>query len=491
MRRPLQLEAGSRRWLFPTADASLAAIARSLLAAGSDDSEAASAALAEQLAGDPPLLLWAVCKAAAEGQPAPRSVSDVAHALAAGALDWMSCPGQTDLAEEPSSDQARPYADRVAGDLATAQLAGAMAQPGGAEGNTAECAQAAILFGLLAAATDWLTLCACSPISANSDATEGASPLPEDMPQWLAGHLPAEAVRCVEQAVEMLRGSEPSAESQAAEVEAAGRVAAKGRRHWLAEVPHAGAMFPRLADRLVRLRQLEEDFQVTLESEKLESLAEFAAGAGHEINNPLTVIAGRAQMLLHSETDRERCRGLALMKVQAMRVHEMIADLRLFARPPELDLRQIDLVEPIDSLLAKLAPRAAAHAIVLQRTGDPGPLEARVDEVQLTVALKAICENAIESIGHTGKIDVSLDVSLDGDDREIRIAVTDDGKGIPDDEVRRHLFDPYYSGRQAGRGLGFGLSKAWRIVTNHGGRIDVESEPKKGATFTIVLPRGG
>ncbi|NQT39388.1 MAG: HAMP domain-containing histidine kinase [Planctomycetes bacterium] len=482
MRRPLQLEVGSRRWLFPTADASLAAIARSLLAAGSDDSEAASAALAGQLAGDPPLLLWAVCKTAVEGQPAPRSVSDVAHALAAGALDWMSCPGQTDLAEEPSSDQAREYADRVAGDLATAQLAGAMAQTDGAE-----CAQAAILFGLLAAATDWLALCAGSPISPDTDSTEGASPLPEDVSQWLAGHLPAEAVRCVEQAVEMLRGSEPSAESHAAEVEAAGRVAAEGRWHWLAQVPHAGAMFPRLADRLVRLRQLEEDFQVTLESEKLESLAEFAAGAGHEINNPLTVIAGRAQMLLHSETDRERCRGLALMKVQAMRVHEMIADLRLFSRPPELDLQQTDLVEPIDSLLAKLAPRAAAHAIVLQRTGDPGPLEARVDEVQLTVALKAICENAIESIGHTGKIDVSLD----GDDREIRIAVTDDGKGIPDDEVRRHLFDPYYSGRQAGRGLGFGLSKAWRIVTNHGGRIDVESEPKKGATFTIVLPRGG
>jgi signal transduction histidine kinase len=68
------------------------------------------------------------------------------------------------------------------------------------------------------------------------------------------------------------------------------------------------------------------------------------------------------------------------------------------------------------------------------------------------------------------------------------IRVSDDGPGITPDE-RRRIFDPFFSARQAGRGLGMGLPKCWRIVTNHGGRIGVESERGRGAVFTIALPR--
>jgi signal transduction histidine kinase len=96
-----------------------------------------------------------------------------------------------------------------------------------------------------------------------------------------------------------------------------------------------------------------------------------------------------------------------------------------------------------------------------------------------------MCRNAMEAIGREGTIELSADV----DGHEVRLHVSDDGPGIPPEE-RRHIFDPYYSARQAGRGLGMGLSKAWRIVTNHGGRIEVESEPGEGAAFTIVLPQG-
>jgi len=75
-------------------------------------------------------------------------------------------------------------------------------------------------------------------------------------------------------------------------------------------------------------------------------------------------------------------------------------------------------------------------------------------------------------------------------EKEVRIHLRDDGPGLKPEE-RRHLFDPFYSARQAGRGLGLGLSKAWRIVSNHGGRIEVESQPGCGATFTIVLRSSG
>src|SRR5664279_4055523 len=100
-----------------------------------------------------------------------------------------------------------------------------------------------------------------------------------------------------------------------------------------------------MPDELARLRELEANFAQALEREKLEAMAEFAAGAGHEINNPLTVIAGRAQLLLRGETDPERRHALALMNAQAMRVYEMIADMMLFARPPRPELQPVEVVK--------------------------------------------------------------------------------------------------------------------------------------------------
>ena len=94
----------------------------------------------------------------------------------------------------------------------------------------------------------------------------------------------------------------------------------------------------------------ESDFERAVEAEKLAALAEFAAGAGHEINNPLTVISGRAESLLRDETDPERRRALALICAQAMRVHEMIADMMLFARPPRPELQQVELIGVIDAV---------------------------------------------------------------------------------------------------------------------------------------------
>ncbi len=123
-----------------------------------------------------------------------------------------------------------------------------------------------------------------------------------------------------------------------------------------------------IADQFARPAQWEADFQRALEAAKLEALAEFAAGAGHEINNPLTVISGRAQLLLRDERDPERRHALALISAQAMRVHEMIADMMLFARPPRPELQPVELVELIDDLLkeikgsALVAPASAGPA---------------------------------------------------------------------------------------------------------------------------------
>jgi signal transduction histidine kinase len=254
-----------------------------------------------------------------------------------------------------------------------------------------------------------------------------------------------------------------------------------------------------------------------LESEKLEAIAEFAAGAGHEINNPLTVISGRAQLLLRDEADPERRRSLALIVAQATRVHEMIADMMLFARPPQPEFQRTELVAMVDALVADLTPQSRRQETTLVRVEPSEPVFVEVDPVQLTVAIRAIVQNAFEAIQTGGRIEVVVETVASGQwsvaseepyaadiepqtaslqvskslnpqiPAEARIRIRDDGPGIQPEE-RRHLFDPFYSARQAGRGLGMGLAKAWRIVTSHSGRIEVESEPGRGATFTIYLP---
>ena len=225
-----------------------------------------------------------------------------------------------------------------------------------------------------------------------------------------------------------------------------------------------------------------------LEAEKLAALAEFAAGAGHEINNPLTVIAGRAQLLLRGETDPERRRDLAVIHAQAMRITEMIADLRLFAAPPELERQSVDVAALVREVVESLLPAAEEQetALVLsfnpelpsRRSVDdplrmPGSgLNVSADPVQLTVAVRALVQNALEALASGGRVEVAVSAVAG----EVRIAVSDDGPGITP-EQRPHIFEPFYSARQAGRGVGMGLSKCWRIVTAHGGRIEVESRP--------------
>jgi signal transduction histidine kinase len=227
-----------------------------------------------------------------------------------------------------------------------------------------------------------------------------------------------------------------------------------------------------------------------LEAAKLEAMAEFAAGAGHEINNPIAVIAGRAKLLLDGESSAQRRRELAVIHSQAMRVYEMIADMMLFARPPQPKLVVCDAALLARQVVAEIAAKAAERnvEIAFEAKGDAATVNA--DSTQLAVALRAICENALQAVAAGGRIRLGVEKNSSPgttDEPTVTIAVADDGPGVTA-EVREHLFDPFYSGRRAGRGLGMGLAKAWRIVSNHRGRIDIDSQPGAGSTFTITLP---
>lgn len=225
-------------------------------------------------------------------------------------------------------------------------------------------------------------------------------------------------------------------------------------------------------------------FRRAVEHAKLDAMKELAYGASHEINNPLANIAARAQTMLRTDRDESDRRMLTAIHRQAMRAHEMISDLMLFARPPRMQPEPLDLVGVLARVVEEVRPLAEEQGILVELTDPDAEVEAQADPVQLEVAVAALLTNSVEALESGGEVSARAHRV---DDRWAAIEVSDNGPGVPP-EVREHMFDPFYSGREAGRGLGFGLSKCWRIITEHGGRIDVDSGPGRGARFTLWLP---
>ena len=222
------------------------------------------------------------------------------------------------------------------------------------------------------------------------------------------------------------------------------------------------------------------------EQDHLEALAEFAAGAGHEINNPLAIIAGRTQLLLQEIEHPEHRRHLGIIHAQVKRAYDMTADIRFFSRPPQPEIIEFDLFEELNKLVAEQSPLMQEANLAFHV--EINPLNKPIiqsDPVLIHLAVGILCNNAREAAQLTGG-NVWLRLHcLENNHRENgwQIIVQDDGPGIPEDVVPL-MFNPYYSGRQAGRGLGFGLSKAWRIMQLLGGSI--RYEPK--STFLLTLP---
>ena len=222
------------------------------------------------------------------------------------------------------------------------------------------------------------------------------------------------------------------------------------------------------------------------EQQKLDALAEFAAGAGHEINNPLAIIGGRAQLLLKEIEHPEHRRQLGVIVAQVKRAYEMIADIRFFARPPRPELVAFNLVEELQTLTTEQMPMMSETGVEFHVNIDPA-IDAMVhsDPVLLHVAVAALCSNAREALQPaSGTVWLTLRREIDC----WEIIVQDNGLGVSE-EIRPLIFDPYFSGRQAGRGLGFGLPKAWQIMQLLGGTIRYEQpDAGCGSAFVLTLP---
>ena len=234
---------------------------------------------------------------------------------------------------------------------------------------------------------------------------------------------------------------------------------------------------------------------------KLEAMAEFAAGAGHEINNPVATIAGRSALLLKTETDPERRRILETIGGQAYRIRDMIGDAMTYARPPEPVCKEFEPAADILQISRNLQEQFSDKQVTIETSLDE-TFKLNADREQFRVVVSCLIKNSLEAISDKGNIRLELSLSTAHSDQDapqsgshIRFAVSDNGVGLSESE-REHLFDPFYSGRQAGRGLGFGLSKCWQILRLHGGTIEaVEASNASdteaadhGLTITTLWP---
>ena len=248
-------------------------------------------------------------------------------------------------------------------------------------------------------------------------------------------------------------------------------------------------------ERVQQAERLERRFDDALESAKLSAMKELAYGASHEINNPLANISSRAQMLLRGETDPKRRKSLATINRQAFRAHEMLADMMLFAKPPALDSTTFEwngfCACVLESLRGLLDDEDLSSEIELRTETSTRPAFVFGDKSHLHSAVQAVWRNAIEAIGESGLLAWRASVvdAAPGEDCRLwaELEIRDSGPGIPA-EVRRHIFDPFYSGREAGRGLGFGLSKAWRVIELHRGQIIVDGGTDRLTSILLRLP---
>jgi len=227
-------------------------------------------------------------------------------------------------------------------------------------------------------------------------------------------------------------------------------------------------------------------FAEQLERAKLEALAEFAAGAGHEINNPLATISGRVQMLLKDEADPDRRQALTTIGGQALRIRDMIGDLMLFGRPPVPRFELVNLADAAADVLARLKEKAGERQCRLVLHASEA-VDVWADPVQLRVVISSLVANSLEAQRPGGEVVVSVSSAAAHEGTGGWLTVSDRGPGLNEIE-RAHLFDPFFSGRQAGRGLGFGLSKCWRIVTGHRGRIEFDAGTERGVAFRVFWP---
>jgi signal transduction histidine kinase len=233
-------------------------------------------------------------------------------------------------------------------------------------------------------------------------------------------------------------------------------------------------------------RRLSAAQRELVHARSMSMIAAMAAGAAHELNNPLSVVSGRAQMELAKCKDAESARALQIIVQQTERATQIVLDLMRFAKPEPPQ----PVVQPLGALLESLCQHwrkscSLGDEQVTLSVADPRAT-VFADAKQLDEILDAVMANAVEAATRqSGRLNVNSPSRAS--DETVRIVVEDNGVGMTP-EVLEHALDPFFSSRPAGRGRGLGLSRAYRLAEINGGSLSLHSRPNAGTTVTIELP---
>ncbi len=242
------------------------------------------------------------------------------------------------------------------------------------------------------------------------------------------------------------------------------------------------SLYTDLKRNMSELRATQEQL---VHSTKMAAIGELAANIAHEVNNPLTSVLGYTTHLLKTLDLPESPRKiLGMMEQETLRVRKIIRNLLDFSRQKNTWMKPTDIQQPLRETLAFVQGAARSSMVNIREDFNCSPVIVNMDPNEMKQVFINIINNALQAMPRGGELRIR--VSTVGDD-EALIEFSDTGIGISSENLQK-IFEPFFSTKEDRGGTGLGLSISYRIIQNHGGRIDVESEQGKGTVFRIFLP---
>jgi len=222
-----------------------------------------------------------------------------------------------------------------------------------------------------------------------------------------------------------------------------------------------------------------------MQADRIGAMQTMTAGLAHEVRNPLNAAKLQLELLerrLRREHDDPRLlEPSELAKKEIERLTDLLNDFLAFARPPELNVQEHDVVEIVRHVCDLERIAAEQRGAILAFVGAPDTLIARVDAAKLSQVILNLVRNAVEAVTANGHVTVEL---ANGHDA-FTVKVQDDGAGIPP-EAQTRIYEPFFSTKEGGTGLG--MSIVHSLVSLHGGAIALESSAR-GTSFELTIPR--
>lgn len=232
-------------------------------------------------------------------------------------------------------------------------------------------------------------------------------------------------------------------------------------------------------------KEQRERFRRMSRADKLATIGELAAGAAHEIRNPLTAIKSSLQFLEKKSQDDMARKILASALQETARIENILSALLSFSRPSELKKERHNIIDTLEEILELISFQARTQKIHLVRGFAASPLYIQGDKSQLKQLFLNIFLNALQAMPNGGELKVDV---IPKNDQRALIVIADTGEGISEENLDR-MFDPFFTTKKGGTGLG--LSICYNIVKSHHGEIEIKSKVKHGTTALITLPFKG